>query len=231
MPLCGRKLRAIIILLVILTVLLLLAFSANSLAAKATATPKPTVKSTPAPTPTPTPVPQICILTGRVVDSHGNGISGAKVTLYNMTISDGKLIDTGLTTVDPNPQYTRSGDTTNAGYYQFTGVPSGTYDIIVDINGMRYPEVVMATRGTVTKDFVITPVDNMPSTTVTPAATAVPEPGSGDPIVTVIPADPTPAESSKNDDPLVLRAGIGVLIVLQFMVACVVIGLYMTRRL
>lgn len=229
MPLPSRKLRAITILFVILTMLLLLAFSSDSLAAKATVTPKPVVKATPTLTPTPTPVPQICVLTGRVVDSHGNGISGAKVTLYNMTTSGGKLIDTGLTTVEPNPQYTSGGDSTNAGYYQFTGVPSGTYDIMVDVNGMRYSKVVEATRGTVTHDFVITPLDNMPSTTVTPVVTAVPVTEIDDPIVTVIPAGPT-GEAGKNDDPLVLRAGIGVLIVLQFIVACVVIGLYLTRR-
>lgn len=231
MPRTGKKLWAVAILSIVLSILLLSAFSLSASAAKATATPKPVLTLTSALTPTPTPVPQICIITGRVVDPHGNGIGGAKITLYNMTTIDGRNVDTGLTTINLNPQYTSGGEGSNAGYYQFSGVPSGMYDIILDVNGMRYPKIIEVTRGTVTWDFVVSPSDNTPSTSTTPAPTTIPGPTPGEPVVTVIPAGPTPAEKQGNDDPLVLRAGITVLIIMQFMVACVALWLVMRRRM
>ncbi len=212
MPRTGKKLRAVVILLIILAVLLLSAFSA---AASAKATPVPPA--------------QTCAINGRVVDTQGNGIGGAKITLYNMTIIDGKTFDTGLTTVDRNPQYTSGGDSANAGSYQFTGVPVGTYDIMVDVNGMRYPEIVHATGGTLTTDFVISPSGNQPRISTTPVPTSTTGP-TEDPIVTVIPAGPTPGEKQGNDDPVILRVTFGILVALHFIAACIVVWLVLSRR-
>ncbi|CAJ35402.1 hypothetical protein LRC446 [Methanocella arvoryzae MRE50] len=203
---------AVAILTILLSVLLLSALSAAAVA-KATATPKS--------------APQTCTIAGQVVDSHGKGIAGAKVTLYNMTIIEGKTFDTGLTTVEHNPQYTSSGD--KAGYYEFTGVPPGTYDIIVDVNGMRYPEIKQVHEGTLIVDFEISPSGGHQVTTSTPGPSS--RPATSEPVVTVIPAPSIPEEKQGNDDPFILRAGLGVLIIIQFIIACVALWIVMTRRL
>ena len=212
MPLRDKGLWAVAILTILLSALLLSALSAAAVA-KATATPKPAA--------------QICTIAGQVVDAHGKGIAGAKVTLYNMTIIGDKTFDTGLTTVDHNPQHTSSGD--SAGYYQFTGVPPGTYDIIVDVNGMRYPEIKQVNGGTLTVDFEISPSGAHQVTSSTPGPSS--RPATGEPVVTVIPAPPIQEEKQSNGDPIILRAGFGVLIIMQFIIACVALWIVMTRRL
>ena len=234
----GPKSWAIPIMITILFILILSTLSSAALA-KATPTPKPTIKVTPLPTPTPTPTPMqnVCTVTGRVVDTHGNGVGGAKVTIYNMTLIGNRI--TGMTTIelypDQNPQYTNGGEGSMVGYYQYFGIPSGWYHIVVDEGGRRYFQDITVTAGAITaQDIVVTTAataTGKPSATTGSSPTAVTEPVvSYDPIVTVIPAGPTPGEKHGNDDPLILRAGIGLLLCFQFLAACVVLGIYTIKR-
>lgn len=211
MPARGKKIEAGLLSTLFLTILLLAALAPLA-EAKAT----------------PTPVPQICAVTGRVVDTHGSGIGGAKVTLYNVSLSGGKIVETGLTTVDSNPQYTTGGSDANIGYFQFFGVPAGSYEIMVDSENQRVTQLIQPTSGTYTlKDIVISPApaNGGPTAAVKPAPA-----GSNSPIVTVI-AGPTPPVKKDSGEPLLLRAGVALLIGLQFILACVVLWLYGSRRI
>jgi len=238
----GLRVGANLILVIIIATLVVFTLACEA-HAKATPTPKPTHKVTPAPTPTPTPTPvptpmqNVCTVTGRVVDTHGNGVGGAKVTMYNMTLLDNRV--TGMTTIerypDQNPQYTNGGEGSTVGYYQYFGIPSGLYHIVVDEGGTRYLQNITVTAGAITaQDIIVTAsvtATDKPVATAGTSPTSITGPvTSYEPIVTVIPAGPTPVEKQGNDDPLILRLGAGVLIGLQFLAACVVLGLYRIRR-
>lgn len=174
---------------------------------------------------------EICGITGYVIDTHGNGIGNARVSIYNLTVKNGKYTDAGLTTIDQNPQLTGEYGAT-AGYYQFSGIPAGTYNITIDVGNVRHIMMVHVDTGVYTAPDTVVE-DWQPAPTEVPNVTPGDQPvvtEKATPIVTLIPG-PEPSGQQENKSPGSMRLLVSFIVGLQFMACCIVLLLYAMRRI
>jgi len=181
---------------------------------------------------------QISSIKGRVVDVRGNGVGDAKVTLYNVTHGkDGKDLDTSLTTIDHNPQYTGWGSDSAAGYYKFFGVPTGRYDIVIDIDNTRRTQKINLSGGdlslqdiVVGSDIALTATAELSSTVIPhPTTTTMMDPSSGIRATAVPPRPEQPRNNSQGGLPII-KVIAAILVILQLFTAFIIMRIYSTRR-
>lgn len=185
--------------------------------------------STPTPRPIVTKSPALCVITGMVVDPNGKGVSGARVSLYNAIITNGKYVETGLAGVDQNPQKTSGGSNGGiAGLYQFNNVPSGIYVIWVEVGGTKTVSTVKAIGGTTQIGNIVVEATN------TPAATQNPSPTDENPLVTPeVTAVPVtdPQSPQEGDGNGAMKSIIAIVVSIQLIACLVVLVLFATKRL
>ncbi len=164
-------------------------------------------------------------ISGKVLDSSGNGIPGAKVTLYNAVWVpyDYKATDRVRIAGLENPQQTSDGSVLPAGAYVFTGIPSGAYTLTAEKGGISISENIQVTGGATTKNLVISGyIENYSTPTPLPSKTPTGWPT----------AAPTGAPGPDFGAVLfeVFRALLMGVIGVQLVVSIVVIAMQLTRR-
>ena len=110
-------------------------------------------------------------ISGIVRDDHDNGISGAKVTLYNGNIVDKQFVNSNIVDTSNNPQMT--GDSPIKGMFVFTRLPKGAYNITVEKDGYVSSQMILADggSGTMSPIIVLSGYGENPTAAVKPSAT------------------------------------------------------------
>jgi hypothetical protein len=111
------------------------------------------------------------VISGIVRDSNSNGISGAKVTLYNGNMINGQFVNSNIADIVNNPQMTS--DSPAKGMFVFTRLPKGVYNITVEKNGYLSAKLVRTDEGagTLTPIIILNSYGEKPSTVVNPSST------------------------------------------------------------
>ncbi len=125
-----------------------------SFAGTITPTPGPPAKVSPEPLPFSGGASSI---SGTVTDASGNGIPGAKVTIYYTVWigHDYKAKDPVRIEGITNPQLTGDGRVLPAGAFVFMNIPSGVYTLTAEKGGVSVSRNVMVTGGATTENLVI----------------------------------------------------------------------------
>ncbi len=116
-------------------------------------------------------------ISGMIRDDHGNGISGATVTLYNGNIINKQFINSNIVDTLNNPQMTS--DSPIKGMFVFTSLPKGEYNITVEKDGYITSQTLIADGigGTQSPIIILSGYGEKPSTVVKPSTTTQATPG------------------------------------------------------
>ncbi len=85
------------------------------------------------------------VISGMVMDSQSNGISGVTVTLYNGNMINGQFTNSNMANMTDNPQVT-SDSSPVKGMFIFTRLPKGAYNMTVEKNGYISSQVIRTTK-------------------------------------------------------------------------------------
>jgi hypothetical protein len=165
-------------------------------------------------------------ISGKVLDSAGNGIPGARVTLYNAVWVpyEYKATDQVRLKGVKNPQVSGDGSALPVGEYEFTGVPSGAYIITAEIGDASAYESVQATGGSRRQDLVITGyIENYSTPTPQPSKPSVP---TSPPVSPSGPQGPDAGAVFGDALRVMLMGVVGV----QLIVSVVVIAMHVARQ-
>ncbi len=205
--------RILVIFPAIVVALLLVAASLIGSSMAKTATPTFTLK--PLATISPLPVSfsgGMSTVTGNVSDGEGNGIPGAKVTLYYAVWigNDYKAKDPVVLKGVTNPQYTGDGSTSPAGSFVFTNIPPAIYVLTAEKGGVSVSKNIMVTGGMARENLVIqqyiddTPTPVPSASTPAPSLTAWP---------TIKPTTAPPADAVGPDVGAMLYEGFRIIMI------------------